>query len=366
MSKFESIFCLLAILVGLTCAISDNWKQVAIASDQFDVKLLQEIEKESNGDNVFISSFSVNTVLAMLIAGGNGKTYEEIHNTIGIANAIAIQQNRAILESFMKNITTYFDAEVFVENFTKTNSIDELNEWVNEKTNKKITKLFDSPLSADTVMVLMNAIYFNGIWHTEFNQSLTKSAPFYVCKNQSESVEMMTKHDKYKYAQFDDGQLLSIPYKNNTMSMLVFLSKESRQNSISLSLNDINLETRIKQLKTVNLTLHFPKFKLSKSYQLNKALNSLGIREAFTKQADFSNINRNHNLFVSKVLHKTFIDVNEKGSEAAAVTGIVLETLSIHNTPRELKVNRPFMFFIRDNTHNVNLFSGIISKPTYQ
>ena len=287
-------------------------------------------------------------------------------NILSIANAIAIQQNRAILESFMKNITTYFDAEVFVENFTKTNSIDELNEWVNEKTNKKITKLFDSPLSADTVMVLMNAIYFNGIWHTEFNQSLTKSAPFYVCKNQSESVEMMTKHDKYKYAQFDDGQLLSIPYKNNTMSMLVLLPKESHQNSISLSLNDINLETRIKQLKTVNLTLHFPKFKLSKSYQLNKALNSLGIREAFTKQADFSNINRNHNLFVSKVLHKTFIDVNEKGSEAAAVTGIVLETLSIHNTPRELKVNRPFMFFIRDNTHNVNLFSGIISKPTYQ
>lgn len=83
MSKFESIFCLLALLFGLTCAISDNWKQVAIASDQFDVKLLQEIEKESNGDNVFISSFSVNTVLAMLIAGGNGKTYEEIHNTIG-------------------------------------------------------------------------------------------------------------------------------------------------------------------------------------------------------------------------------------------------------------------------------------------
>lgn len=404
--KLLSTVCLLVLSLGAVLSIPVSpaqlkLLQVARANDDFDQHLLQAIESEALGKNVFLSSFSVSTALAMLMAGGKERTYTEIFNTLGytdthfsdedinigfqkmlnelnhpeksmgntlsVANSVAIQKNRQVLESYMNSVTTYFGSQVFVEDFSSATATDELNSWVSEKTHSKIPKLFDSPLSPDTAMVLLNAIYFKGIWEYKFEEKSTKSADFHVTKDQVESVSQMALRAHLRYANFEDGQLLEIPYQNVTMSMFVFLPHENQQTrAISSALSVTNLDHRMQELNSNDVILHLPKFKIEGSYSLKPTLSKLGIQDAFTKAADFSNIDGHKDLFVSEVVHKTFIEVNEEGSEAAAATGIVVrEFASIDPPPRpvEFNVNRPFMFFIRDNDHHVTLFSGVINKP---
>jgi len=379
--------------------------QVSRANDEFDMNLLNSLESENAGKNVFISAFSISSVLTMLMAGGKDKTYSEIYNALGfsksqfannqilhgynlllnelnhptkdtgnvlsIANALAVQKNRAILESYLSSVTGTFGAQVFAEDFvTKSReATSELNQWVSEKTHGKIPKLFDE-LPQSTVMVLMNAIYFKGQWDLKFETKDTKSEPFHVTREASESVPFMTQRNKLNYAEFEDADLLELPYKNHTMSMYILLPKEgSTARQISSLLTATNsLEQRLSRRSIHDVTVHLPKFKFEGSYSLANTLTKLGITSAFSTSADFSNINGAHDLSVTAVVHKTYIDVNEEGSEAAAATGIVVGTTSVHPVPKsvQFRADRPFVFFIRDNQHQLTLFSGIINKPEYK
>jgi len=291
-------------------------------------------------------------------------------NILSIANAMAVQKNRAILEAYMNSVTTNFGAQVFAEDFVTESkrATTELNSWVNEKTHGKIPKLFDE-LPTSTVMVLMNAMYFKGHWDVEFKKEETKSEPFNVAGKSSQSIPFMTRRGKMNYANFDDCELLELPYRNHTISMFILLPKESSTNrQVSALLSETHtLEQRIAKRTFHDVTVYLPKFKFEGSYQLGNTLSKLGIVAAFGQSGDFSNINGAHDLSVSAVVQKTFIEVNEEGSEAAAATGIIVGTTSVHPHPEPVvfRANRPFAFVIRDNELQLTLFSGVINQPEY-
>ena len=295
---------------------------------------------------------------------------KETGNTLDVANAMAIQKNKPILESYLNSITNYFGAQIFTEDFALSSqkATDELNNWVKEKTRGKIPKLFDG-LPASTLMVLMNAIYFKGLWDNKFEQNQTKNQTFHLTRDLITSVPFMMQRQNLSYAKFEDGELLELPYKNQTLSMYVFLPNESRSTKqMSTLMNTKTLGQRIQSKRIRDVTVYLPKFKFAGSYLMGNTLQKLGIRTPFSSNADFSHIDGARDLSVSDVIHKSYIEVNEEGSEAAAATGIILRTTSVEQfqIPVTIKIDRPFLFYIRDNQHQLTLFSGIVNKPEYK
>lgn len=298
----------------------------------------------------------MNTELNSKLSGSN--------TVLNTANSIAVQKDAQLLQSFVNNITQYFSSQVLVEDFSAEaqKSTDNINAWVKEKTNEKIPKLFENTLRSDTILVLLNALYFKGNWKYQFAKNKTYDGVFNLPSKQIKEIKMMSTKEYLNFTQFRDGKLVELPYENQTLSMYIFLPKENPENStLTSQFNKINLDERISQLINRSVILQMPKFKIEASYSLNEILLNMGIRQVFASTSDLSKINGKHNLMVSSVIQKTFIEVNEEGSEAAAATGaVVFKKAAIG---RKIILDRPFMFFIRDNQHNMTLFAGIINDP---
>lgn len=290
-------------------------------------------------------------------------------NKLAVANSIAIQKDANIRESFLNNLTTYFHTQMFLEDFVNNGAkaVNDINSWVAEKTHHKIEKLVDN-IDAATKVILMNAIYFKGTWHYEFDKNKTKIETFRVNEKMGLGVPMMHTTAHLNWASFSDGQMVELPYKDNKLSMFVFLPQSMSTLSSESMFNSDVLKQRIKQLENTTVILSMPRFTIEAKYSLGTTLNSLGMNEAFQAgKADFSNIDGQRDLVISDIMHKTFIEVNEEGSEAAAVTGVIFETTSIHTHPTRVNFNvdHPFLFFIRDNVHQVTLFSGVVNTPSF-
>ena len=275
----------------------------------------------------------------------------------------------------MSNITNYFSSHVFTEDFVQQphQATADVNAWVNEQTHGKISKLFDQDLPSNTALVLLNAVYFKGTWKTKFDPAKTiKKAMFYLDNVYTAPVEMMNVKSKFNYAQMEDGQMIELPFQNETnIAMYIFLPSSSSmdKNIISKTFNTAQtLLTKIEQLREHAVNVHIPKFKFDHNYKLGAVLKKLGIEDALMPgRADFSGINgKQHDLYLSEVIHKTFIEVNEEGSEAAAASGVNIAKMSMplpSDRAVEFNANRPFIFFIRDKLYGVTLFEGIINKP---
>lgn len=377
-----------------TVSIDTN---VVTANTQFGFDLFNEIRKIEQDKNIFISPLSISIALAMTLNGASGETEQAMANTLHlqgldskainpgyaglrqalqvadpkviltIANSLWARQDVPFKQDFLQRNTQFFGAEVSTLDFTDPNTLTTINQWVNTNTNGKITKILDE-INLDMVLFLINAIYFKGTWQTEFDPSRTRDGSFYLATGDEKQIPIMTRTGDYPYYENYEAefQAISLPYGDGRMSMYIFLPyPESDLNTFLDSLNTENWESWVSQLREQEVFLSMPKFKLEYEKTLNNSLQSLGMGIAFAPGlADFSQMADlealGKNLYIGEVLHKAVVEVNEEGTEAAAVTSVGIRATS---APPAFMANRPFFFAIRDNETKTVLFMGTVVDP---
>ena len=370
---------------------------VVTANTRFGFDLFNELRQAERDKNIFISPLSISIALAMTLNGASGETEQAMTNTmqlhgldaesinagyaalrgaletsdpkvvLTIANSLWARQGVPFTQEFLQRNTEYFGAEISTLDFTDPNTLTTINQWVNTNTNGKIPKILDE-INSDLVLFLINAIYFKGTWQTEFDPSHTRDGAFHLTTGGEKQVPMMTRTDDYRYYENYDEmfQAISIPYGDGRMSMYIFLPyQESDLNTSLKGLNSENWENWIAQFSEQEIFLSIPKFKLEYEKMLNNPLQSLGMEIAFAPgRADFSRMadleRLGKNLYIGEVLHKAVVEINEEGSEAAAVTSIGIRATSL---PPQFIANRPFFFAIRDNETKTILFMGTVVDP---
>lgn len=354
--------------------------------------------------NYMFSPFSVKMALMLAANGASGETKSEIADALGykinvdegikafnnaardlisrysktenlklnVANSIWINEsntNQQFSSDYKALATEYYNADV--ETVNKNNAVKEINSWVNDKTNGKIPSVINSN---DFYAMLVNAIYFKGAWEDDFNKSATKPDEFTNADGTKSTIDFMNKTDWMRASvTMPDIKVLELPYKNRFHSVSPegeYLGSEVYDDldvSMYLLLSDRNInpeETLSKILKNDDLAstyvrLSMPKFKIEYETNLNGMLKNLGINKAFKdSEADFTKMFDSGNMFISDTIHKTYINVDEEGTEAAAVTAIAMAGSALPPEPTELKLNKPFYFIIRDNTSGETLFAG--------
>ena len=370
---------------------------VVSANTRFGFDLFNELRQTEPDKNIFISPLSVSIALAMTLNGASSETEQAMTNTLHlqrldaesinagyaglrqalqvadpkvaltIANSLWARQGVPFKQDFLQRNTEYFSAEIATLDFMDPNTLTTINQWVNTNTNGKIPKILDE-INADLVLFLINAIYFKGTWQTEFDPAHTRDSTFYLATGGEKQVPMMTRSADYPYYEnYDEKfQAISLPYGDGRMSMYVFLPYgESDLNAFLDGLNTENWEDWLSQFREREIFLSMPKFKLEYKKMLNSPLKSLGMEIAFAPdRADFSRMADlemlGKNLYIGEVLHKAVVEVNEEGSEAAAVTSIGIRETS---APPAFVADRPFFFAIRDNETKTVLFMGTVVDP---
>ncbi len=374
---------------------SNNEKAVVKANNSFAMNLYGKLNNERG--NIFFSPFSIFDALSMTYVGARGETATQMANVLhitlarkdfnsgfssllkgiksnaqkeeyklNIANAIWYQKNFRFLKSFISTIENYYDSEAFGVNFSDSNTVDRINKWVSKETNGKINKIVGK-IDPLTRLILTNAIYFKGEWASAFSTSTTRPSTFYVNPQQKIKVPMMYQEAKFNYVGNESLQAIEMPYEGKKLSMVVLLPKNKYGiKEIERSLDPSSLQDLISQMRMQKVKVYFPKFKLETSYDLKDVLTSMGMSDAFNN-ADFSGIDGARDLRISKVIHKAYIDVNEKGTEAAAVTAVVMVlTCSPNFKPPKIPIFRadhPFVFFIIDRSSDEILFMGRVMNP---
>ena len=361
-------------------------KKVAQDNDfSFDL-LRQTIANNSNERNVFISPLSMSIALGMVRNGAGGATRKEIEEALqisglsndeineyykimregllsvdpktklNIANSIWYRTGFPVKEPFLNVNRMYFNAEVRPLDFSEPGAVDVINDWCAKATNNLIKKPLDR-ISADAMLYLINAIYFKGIWVKQFDTKKTYEADFLAEDGTSSKVQMMNQKDTFLYAEDDKAQYIDLPYGNKAFSMTVVLPKDGITTGQVLEDLNANEFNRIyASLREQEVSLYFPKFKLENKYEMKNPMIALGMKQAFSDEADFSPIS-DVKLLISRIIHSTYVEVDEVGTEAAAVTIVEFETTSMPMNPFFV-ANKPFLFLIREKSTGVILFAG--------
>jgi serine protease inhibitor len=373
----------------------DDYKKITTANNELGFKLLAEVEADDD-NNLFISPASLFMALSMVYNGADGKTKEEIAKTLhiegmeadelnktnaslltklikdndqiqlNIANSIWLNETFHFQDDFAKNNQDYFNAEIQEIDIANSDSAKRINDWVKKATNQKIESVVEDPLDENLVALLINAIYFKGGWTHEFNKDLTKNQAFHLWDGTTKDVPLMSLNEKLAYMENEHFQAVQLPYGDGEMSMKVFLPKEdSSLEDFRKLLTNENWLAWNNEFNVEKGTVLLPKFQLEYDTTLNDTLKTLGMESAFTDNADFTKmIKEDASLKISEVKQKTFIDVNEEGTEAAAVTSVVVgEASAPIDAPFVMEVNRPFFFTITDDETDAILFMGAISNP---
>ena len=355
------------------------------SNNDFALKMFEHLRtKNTTDENVIFSPYSLNTAFGMLYAGSKGNTAEEIESVFGFtdashkelqntasymenlsgvtltsANSFWIQKGFPILESYKKHMSTY-DAEILHADFRHQpkQSKKRINTWVKHKTNGLIQDLVKR-IHPDTRTILINALYFKGDWDKPFKKKLTRSDVF-KSPNGNRKIDMMNQKDDFRYTHVENKfQILDMPYKGDNVSMMILLPEEN----FNFSLEELN--SWHSNLDTQKVDIYFPKFEIDTSYALKEDFESLGIVDAFDiDKADFSGVSE-EKLFLSKIIHKAIVKVNETGTEAAAVSATFLRAGSAmdKNKPIVFRADRPFVFLIYEKHTKTILFIGLVNKP---
>lgn len=385
---------------------SKTIKELVHSSNEFAFRLLNFLgtqNEESKNENLFFSPTSISIALAMVYLGSRGNTatqisdalgwneyngeeihtafktlHEAIHNSedevfeLKLANRIWGHDSLKPLYEFSSAMKEFYGSEITLVDFIKGSDEvrKDVNQWVHQQTNGKIRDFLPhGVLNSATKLALINAIYFNGAWKNEFDKEKTFHAPFYASGNREYKMEvnMMTKTSKNKYY-FDQEHschVLELPYSGNELSMVLVLPEELDGISKlekSLDLEDLDRWMTLMVNTTVSVSL--PRFKLNQQVDLKNVLPQLGIQDIFdASKADLSGITESSGLFVSNVIHKAHVDVNERGTEAAAATGVTMMKRSL-DLNEVFHADHPFIFFIRHHFSGSILFVGKVVQPS--
>ena len=392
----KKLLFIVAIAISATMCSQNS---IVESNNDFTFDVMRNINSTDNskdGENMFVSPFSIYDALAMAYDGASGKTATEMRNVMkfkkkqaeshkefvallneyksdksvfSITNAAVAQQNYHFLDSYM-NCLKDFDATISQADFSKPDAraeaVKKINEWVANNTNKKITDLLsNNDVNELTKLILLNAIYFNANWAKEFKSEKTRPMTFYG-KNSVEYVtDFMNGTQEVFLSGDNEASMLKMNYSDDVASMYIIMPKENVDIDEYISKLDINrFEKLEKSLMKQKAEVSLPKFKIESRFELKKVLMEMGIKAAFSKSADFSKMNGKSNLLIDEVIHKTFVEVSEKGTEAAAATAVVIREKSLvaKENPKVI-VNRPFVFLIKENKNNAILFIGKYVKP---
>ncbi len=366
---------------------------LTLAQTQFSLKLFADLQKESPDKNLFISPSSIALALAMTYNGAEGETRSAMAKTLNvedlsigqfnagnkklsealeypdsdvelkIANAIWANQGINFKPEFLRINQNFYNTKAETLDFKNLDSLNVMNNWVKRNTSGKIETIVDR-LTGDERLFLMNATYFKGNWTRPFDKAQTQPQPF-TAPTGTKTVAMMAQRGGYRYLETEDFQAVSLPYGKRRLSLYVFLPKAGTTVAeLTTRLNPKNWDTWMTQFKNQDGSVEIPRFKLQYDVDLKSTLTRLGMGIAFTPKADFSNLADGPSA-IGSVRHKTFIDVNESGTEAAAVTSIGIVTTSARpiDAPFAFKADRPFLCALRDNQTGAILFLGAIVNP---
>ena len=334
--------------------------------NHFSASLFAGVCGEDKG-NVFLSPLSADIALSMVQQGARGTTLQEMDawfaplqivddDQLKAANSLWIETDFPVKEDFLMACKP-FKADVFNQHIVPN----DVNKWVSSRTNGKIPTILQNPLPARLSMVLVNAIYFKADWVNEFEGYATRSKLFFPQDVEPHDIMMMHQTAHFNYAQTKDAQLIELPYQGGRYAMDIILpNKEISAREYARKFN-IGLLKEFNKMASVRVALTLPKFKIEYSRSLGDDLKAMGVRVAFTDDANFSGISdvRTH---IDAVLQKTYINVNETGTEAAAATAVIMtrSTAFRPEKPIEMKINRPFILLIRNIETGTIVFIGKI------
>lgn len=374
---------------GESEAAASSHRSVADGSTEMAVDLYREFGR--NQGNVFFSPFSISSALAMTYAGARGDTaaqmketlhfqleqpglnsafrslnqklaltVEKSDQTLSIANALVLTGGK-VSNTYEKVLRRYYGAEIF------KGDLGAINGWVKQKTEGKIESILDQ-LSANSVCVILNAIYFKGIWDAQFDKGSTRDAPFNVSAGKQATTPLMHRKDNYKLLEEDNAQIISMPYKGKTLSMVVVLPRKvDGLAGIEEQMSAKGIKeslAKLDKLREQKVSVYFPRFKMETKYDLGGLFQKMGMKDAFSPQADFSGMGwRKGDLWIGQIKHRAFVAVNEEGTEAAAATSVEMVTKAAPARELVFRADHPFLFMIRDNETGTILFMGRMIDP---
>ena len=381
---------------------TENGIELAQGNEAFAFDLYRQLQ--SSEGNLFFSPYSISLALAMTYAGAEGETeqqmadvlhftqlQEELHPAfnmldqelasreegpegqdiegfrLNVVNALWGQQGYDFLPEFLNTLSRNYGAGMnFVDYIGNSEAArQEINAWVEDQTENRIQELIGKGILDElTRLVLTNAVYFNASWMYPFNSGNTTEGDFLLLDGTQVTVPMMQQVSDFKYADTEGWQVVELPYVGGELSMLVLLPEDGQFSNLEASITPEILEKLIDDLAMRNIALKMPAFETTSSFDLSKKLQNMGMTDAFSEDADFSGMDGSEELFISAVLHKAFVSVDEAGTEAAAATAVVMSLKAAMDPPLEVTVDRPFLFMIRDNPTGTILFMGRILDPT--
>ena len=378
--------------------LSESEKAIAESDGAFSYRIFRETVKfDDTADNLFISPLSISMALAMVLNGAEGETHSQIKETLGlsgvdeaeinqnflslmnylmtldskilvnIANSVWYDENLQVKQAFLDQLQESFNARGEALNFSDPASVNVINSWVSENTNGRIETIVDE-ISDEMVMFLINALYFKGDWLRQFDAEDTREADFYLEDGNKTTVDMMNQSGDFATYFSEEVQMIELPYGDSLYSMSVLMPTDFDKpidEFVEESVSSENLSEWRAGLRSYgrDVIIKLPKFEMEYELSYNDILRSMGMELPFSEsEADFSGIAEpgSQNLFISEVKHKTFVAVDEEGTEAAAVTSVGIGVTSM---PPAIEVNRPFVFIIHERTSGINLFMGKVKNP---
>ncbi|MDD4300483.1 MAG: serpin family protein [Methanomicrobium sp.] len=376
---------------------------VADATNNFAFSLYKTLNDENSVDtNLFYSPFSISSAFALVYEGAKGQTADEINSVfffpesietlrngfmeinkginagdseynLSVANALWAEKTYPFLDSYINAANDYYSAKTvnldFINSPEKSRFI--INEWAEEKTGEKIANLIpEGMINPLTRLVITNAVYFKGEWVKQFDINETKEALFTTASGKSVKTELMQRTDKnavFGYAETDSIQVLKMNYDSEggkKLSMVVLLPKENSLSKADEYLTAEKFSSLVNSLESEQVEVFIPKFKLETEYLLSEILYKMGMPLAFSDNADLSGMDGTQNLFISDVVHKAYVDVNEQGTEAAAATAVLVQLKSMTKEPVAVfYADHPFIFVILDDETGNIIFMGRICNP---
>ena len=370
------------------------------SNNAFAFDLYRSLQTEDG--NLIYSPYSISLALAMTYAGARGETesqmaqvlhflpQEKLHPALNaldlqlaergkaesdeetplqlrIANAVWAEETYPFLQSYLDTIALHYGAGIRLSDFVNQHESvrKEINGWVSDQTEEKIKDLIpEGMLSSDTRMALVNAIYFKAGWLRPFDASSTQDAPVHLLDGSEVRVPTMNQDAFLPYAQGDGWQAIELGYQGETAAMDIIVPDEGRFEEIESSLANESVSTILESLQPTSVMLALPKFQFESQFGLGDQLMTLGMKDAFDPEvANFSGMTERNDLYISAVIHKAFVAVDEKGTEAAAATAVIMETTSAPLFDVTLMIDRPFIFLIRDVPTGQILFLGRVLNP---